>query len=125
MRVVSGTATVKGGTYTVSEANGSTPYYALFVSSSSGKVEVTVEDGTFTSPNNAARCGETGFSTTPCALTITGGTFTSPADKDAVAVANPGTVTISGGTYSSNVQDLLAEGASIKEQDGKFVVTAG
>lgn len=125
LRVVSGTATVKGGTYTVSEANDSTPYYALFVSSSSGKVEVTVEDGTFTSPNNAARCGETGFSTTPCTLTITGGTFTSPADKDAVAVVNPGTVTISGGTYSSNVQDLLAEGASIAEQDGKFVVTAG
>lgn len=125
LRVVSGTATVKGGNYTVSEANDSTPYYALFVSSSSGTVEVTVEDGTFTSPNHAAWCGESMFSTTPCALTITGGTFTSPADKDAVAVENPGTVTISGGTYSSNVQDLLAEGASIAEQGGKFVVTAG
>lgn len=121
LRIVSGTGTVKGGTYKVPDSS-SNPFYALFVSSSSGNVDVSVENGTFESPNNAARCGESGFSGT-CTLDISNGSFTSTKGKASVANADPGVVSIIGGTYSSNVQDYVPGGYSVSESDGKFVVT--
>lgn len=122
LRIVSGSGTVKGGTYKVLDSS-SNPFYALFISSSSGNVNVAVENGTFESPNNAVRCGESGFSGT-CTLDISNGSFTSTTGKAAVAKADPGVVSITGGTYSSNVQDFVPEGYSVSESEGKFVVTA-
>lgn len=122
LRIVSGTGTVKGGTYKVLDTS-SNPFYALFVSSSSGNVDVTVENGTFESPNNAVRCGESGFSGT-CTLDISNGSFTSTTGKASVANADPGAINITGGTYSSNVQDFVPGGYSVSESEGKFVVTA-
>ena len=121
LRIVSGTGTVKGGTYKVPD-DSSNPFYALFISSSSGNVDVSVENGTFKSPNNAVRCGESGFSGT-CTLDISNGSFTSTTGKAAVASANPGVVSIIGGTYSSNVQDYVPEGYEISKSDeGTFIV---
>lgn len=121
LRIVSGTGTVKGGTYKVPDGS-SNPFYALFISSSSGNVDVSVENGTFESPNNAVRCGESGFSGT-CTLDISNGSFTSTTGKAAVASADPGVVSIIGGTYSSNVKDYVPEGYEISESDeGTFIV---
>ena len=120
LRVTSGTATVKGGTYTVSESDG-TPYYALYMSSASGNVTVDVENGTFTSPNNAVRCGESLY-TKKCNLNISGGTFTSPTSVNAVVQEDPGVVTITGGTYSSNIETFVEEGYEVNEVEGKYVV---
>lgn len=120
LRVTSGTATVKGGTYTVSESDG-TPYYALYVSSASGTTTVNVENGTFTSSNSAVRCGERLF-TKQCNVNISGGTFTSPASVNAVAQEDPGVVTITGGTYSSNIETFVEEGYEVNEVEGRFVV---
>ena len=120
LRVTSGTATVKGGTYTVSESDG-TSYYALYMSSASGNVTVNVENGTFTSPNNAVRCGESLY-TKKCNLNISGGTFTSPTSVDAVVQEDPGVVTITGGTYSSNIETFVEEGYEVNEVEGKYVV---
>lgn len=122
LRIVSGTGTVKGGTYKVLDSS-SNPFYALFISSSSGNVDVSVENGTFESPNNAVRCGESGFSGT-CTLDISNGSFTSTTGKASVANADPGSINITGGTYSSNVRDFVPEGYSVSESEGKFVVTA-
>lgn len=120
LRVTSGTAAVKGGTYTVSESDG-TPYYALYVSSASGTTTVNVENGTFTSPNSAVRCGESLF-TKQCNVNISGGTFTSPTGVNAVAQKDPGVVTITGGTYSSNIETFVEEGYEVNEVEGKYVV---
>ena len=122
LRIVSGTGTVKGGTYKVLDSS-SNPFYALFISSSSGNVDVSVENGTFESPNNAVRCGESGFSGT-CTLDISNGSFTSTTGKASVTNADPGAINITGGTYSSNVQDFVPDGYSVSESEGKFVVTA-
>lgn len=122
LRIVSGTGTVKGGTYKVLDSS-SNPFYALFISSSSGNVDVSVENGTFESPNNAVRCGESGFSGT-CTLDISNGSFTSTTGKASVANADPGVINITGGTYSSNVQDFVPDGYSVSESEGKFVVTS-
>lgn len=122
LRIVSGTGTIKGGTYKVLDSS-SNPFYALFISSSSGNVDVSVENGTFESPNNAVRCGESGFSGT-CTLDISNGSFTSTTGKASVANADPGAINITGGTYSSNVQDFVPDGYSVSESEGKFVVTA-
>ena len=120
LRVTSGTATVKGGTYTVSESDG-TPYYALYMSSASGNVTVDVENGTFTSPNTAVRCGESLY-TKKCNLNISGGTFTSSTSVNAVVQEDPGVVTITGGTYSSNIETFVEEGYEVNEVEGKYVV---
>lgn len=122
LRIVSGTGTVKGGTYKVLDSS-SNPFYALFISSSSGNVDVSVENGTFESPNNAVRCGESGFNGT-CTLDISNGSFTSTTGKASVANADPGVINITGGTYSSNVQDFVPDGYSVSESEGKFIVTA-
>ena len=124
VRVVSGTGTIKGGSYKVAKKDSNdTPYYALFVSSSSGTSNVTVENGTFESENVAAHCGESSF-TGQCTLSISGGSFTSGAGKDAVVQQSPGVVTITGGDYSTNVQDLVAENYQVTESEGRFEVTS-
>lgn len=119
VRIVSGKATIRGGSYEVPE--GSKPYYALFVSSSSGDVSVTVEDGTFTSANIAAHCGETPYEG-QCILNISGGSFTSPQGKPAVRQQSSGVISITGGTYSTDVQEFVAEGYEVSESEGKFIV---
>ena len=121
LRVTSGTATVKGGTYKVTESNG-TPYYALYVSSASGNVSVDVENGTFESPNTAVRCGESLYTKT-CQLNIENGTFTSPEGKDVLVQENPGVITVTGGSYSNSVQEFITEGYEENEVEGRFVVS--
>lgn len=121
LRVTSGTATVKGGTYKVTESNG-TPYYALYVSSASGNVSVDVENGTFESPNAAAMCGESLYTKT-CQLNIGNGTFTSPSDKQVLKQENPGVITVTGGSYSNSVQSFISEGYEENEVEGRFVVS--
>ena len=123
LRVTSGTANVKGGTYTVNADENSTPYYALYVSSSSGETHVTVEDGTFNSDNVCVRCGEKLYSKN-CDITINGGTFISPEGIECVAQETPGSVTIKGGTYSSDIENFIPEGYVVNEVEGKFVVSA-
>lgn len=121
LRITSGTATVKGGTYKVTESNG-TPYYALYVSSASGNVTVDVENGTFESLNTAVVCGESLY-TKACQLNIENGTFTSPSDKQVIKQEDPGVITLTGGSYSNSVQDFIAEGYEENEVEGRFIVS--
>lgn len=126
VREVSGELTVKGGSYQVvdcSDHDGS-DFYALYVASENGEVTVNIQDGTFQSLNNdCVRCGNPGFDDN-AVVNISGGSFTAPTGKQAVAVGGTGKVSISGGTYSSSVQNLLADGAQMSESEGKFVVTS-
>lgn len=126
VRAVSGELTVKGGSYQVVDCSNhnKSDFYALYVASENGEVTVNIQDGTFQSLNNdCVRCGNPGFDDS-AVVNISGGSFTAPAGKQAVAVGGTGEVSISGGTYSSSVQDLLADGADMSESEGKFVVTS-
>lgn len=123
LRCTSGTMTVKGGSYSVVDCDNheATPYYALFVSSSSGNVNVVIENGNFESLNTCVRCGESLFSS-ECNLTIENGTFTSPSNIPCIVEGEPGNIEITGGNYSTNVQEFVTGDHSVVEQDGRFIV---
>lgn len=58
-------------------------------------------------------------------LTITGGSFTSPADIASVANNFKDVApAITGGTFSSDVREFVGPDSVVTEQDGKFVVEA-
>ena len=126
LRAVSGSMTVKGGSYKVvdCDTHSRSDFYALYVASENGAVTVNIEDGTFESLNNdCVRIGNEGFDQS-AVVTIAGGSFTAPTGKEAVKVAGTGSASITGGTYSSNVQQFVAEGHTVTESEGKFVVSA-
>lgn len=126
LRAVSGSMTVKGGSYKVvdCDSHNKSDFYALYVASENGAVTVNIEDGTFESLNNdCVRIGNEGFDQA-AVVNIAGGSFISPSGKEAVKVAGTGSASITGGTYSSNVQQFVAEGHEVTESEGKFVVSA-
>ena len=126
LRAVSGNVTVKGGSYKVvdCDSHNKSDFYALYVASENVEVTVNIEDGTFESLNNdCVRVGNEGFDQAAI-VNIAGGSFTAPSGKEAVKVAGTGSASITGGTYSSNIQQFVAEGHKVTESEGKFVVSA-
>ena len=125
LRVVSGTATVEGGTYQVSECDehASTPFYALYCAGECGEASVDVQDGTFVSLNSAVLCGCPGI-TNPSHVTIQNGTFTSPESTDVLITRDVGTITLSGGNYSSNIVDYVDDLHEVSEVEGRYQVVA-
>lgn len=124
VRAVSGELTIKGGSYQVVDCSNhnKSDFYALYVASEKGAVEVNIEDGTFQSlSNDCVRCGNPGFDSS-AVINISGGLFTAPSGKQAAAVGGTGEISITGGNFSSNVQDFISESSSIEEQDGRFIV---
>ena len=126
VRAVSGEMTIKGGSYKVvdCEDHSKSDFYALYVASENGAVTVNVEDGTFESLNNdCVRVGNPGFDQA-AVVNISGGSFTAPSGKEAVKAGGTGSASLTGGTYSSNVEAFVAEGHEINEVEGRFEVTA-
>lgn len=126
VRAVSGALTIKGGSYQVVDCSNhnKSDFYALYVASENGAVEVNIEDGTFQSlSNDCVRCGNPGFDSS-AVINISGGSFTAPSGKQAAAVGGTGEISITGGTYSSNVQDFVPKGYSVSESEGRFTVAA-
>lgn len=124
LRAVSGSMTVKGGSYKVVDCDNhsGSDFYALYVASENGAVTVNIEDGTFESLNNdCVRCGNTGFNQA-ATIAISGGSFTAPTSKKSISTGGTGTVSITGGSYSNNVQDFVAEGHEVSESEGRFIV---
>ena len=125
VRAVSGELTIKGGSYQVVDCSNhnKSDFYALYVASEKGAVEVNIEDGTFQSlSNDCVRCGNPGFDSS-AVINISGGSFTAPSGKQAVAVGGTGEISITAGNFSSNVQDFISGSSSMEEQDdGRFVV---
>lgn len=126
VRAVSGGMTIRGGSYKVvdCEDHSNSDFYALYVASEDGAVTVNVEDGTFESLNNdCVRVGNPGFDQ-EAVVNISGGSFTAPSGKEAVKVAGTGSASLTGGTYSSNVEGLVADNYQVNEVEGKFEVVA-
>ena len=126
LRAVSGSMTVKGGSYKVVDCDNhsGSDFYALYVASENGAVTVNIEDGTFESlSNDCVRVGNPGFDQA-AVVNISGGSFTAPSGKQAVKVAGTGSASLTGGTYSSNVEGLVADNYQVNEVEGKFEVVA-
>ena len=126
LRAVSGSMTVKGGSYKVVDCDNhsGSDFYALYVASENGAVTVNIEDGTFESlSNDCVRVGNEGFDQA-AVLNISGGSFTAPSGKEAIKVAGTGSASLTGGTYSSNVEGLVAGNYQVNEVEGKFEVVA-
>lgn len=105
--------TVNGGTYTSDGV-------AIYVFSSGGIIEAI--DGTFSGNKQVIRA-EVDTSTYPTytgSVQIKGGTYTGT-----FAITSPASLTITGGTFSSNPADYLAEGYTATTNDNgvTFVVT--
>ena len=103
-----GTVTITGGVFTASGAGtapGSSPgttglgFMALAVTPNYGNVTVSVSGGTFTSATDVA------------AVMATTSTYT-------------GTISLTGGTYSTDVSDYCATGYEATEDNGVWVVAA-
>ena len=126
LRAVSGSMTVKGGSYKVVDCDNhsGSDFYALYVASENGAVTVNIEDGAFESlSNDCVRVGNEGFDQA-AVVNISGGSFTAPSGKEAVKVAGTGSASLTGGTYSSNVEGLVADNYQVNEVEGKFEVVA-
>ena len=126
LRAVSGSMNVKGGSYKVVDCDNhsGSDFYALYVASENGAVTVNIEDGTFESlSNDCVRVGNEGFDQA-AVVNISGGSFTAPSGKEAVKVAGTGSASLTGGTYSSNVEGLVADNYQVTEVEGKFEVVA-
>ena len=126
LRAVSGSMTVKGGSYKVVDCDNhsGSDFYALYVASENGAVTVNIEDGTFESlSNDCVRVGNEGFDQA-AVVNISGGSFTAPSGKEAVKVAGTGSASLTGGTYSSNVEGLVADNYQVTEVEGRFEVVA-
>lgn len=126
LRAVSGSMTVRGGSYKVIDCDNhsGSDFYALYVASENGAVTVNIEDGTFESlSNDCVRVGNEGFDQA-AVVNISGGSFTAPSGKEAVKVAGTGSASLTGGTYSSNVEGLVADNYQVNEVEGKFEVVA-
>ena len=104
-----GTVTITGGTFTATgngAAPGSAPgttglgFMALAVTPNYGNVTVSVSGGTFTSASNVA------------AVMATTSTYT-------------GTISLTGGTYSTDPSDYVATGYIATESDGVYTVKQG
>lgn len=125
VRAVSGTLEIDGGSYKVvdCDSHNKSNFYALYVASEKGAVTVNVSDGTFESlTNDCVRCGNEGFNESAI-VNISGGSFTAPSGKLAVATGGTGQASISGGSFSSNVESYLSDNCSIEESEGRFIVS--
>lgn len=124
LRAVSGSMTVKGGSYKVVDCDNhsGSDFYALYVASENGAITVNIEDGTFESlSNDCVRVGNEGFDQA-AVVNIFGGSFTAPSGKEAVKVAGTGSAVLTGGTYSSNVSSYVDSNYQVSEAEGKFTV---
>ena len=124
LRAVSGSMTVKGGSYKVVDCDNhsGSDFYALYVASENGAVTVNIEDGTFESlSNDCVRVGNEGFDQA-AVVNISGGSFTAPSGKEAVKVAGTGSAVLTGGTYSSNISSYVDSNYQVSEAEGKFTV---
>ena len=96
-----GTAIINGGNYSSSE------YYGLYVSNDSCTANVTVNDGSFTGKTYSVLIGSDGKNPVDSTLTINGGTFGKPIKEQENAA---GKLKVTGGTFSSDPSDYLADG---------------
>lgn len=94
-----------------------------------GNIELDISSGNITSKNSSViyeYIGK-GDTTQVKSISISGGNFTSEADKKVFLLSNDFKSThpsfISGGTYSSNPSDYLKTGYSVTEENNKYTVS--
>ncbi len=124
-----GTAVFNGGTFTVLDANAEEGkyvayeiYYALYVGGNTS--EVTVNGGTFTSPESAVWrpvWDDEGEVLPATNLYITGGTFNGSLIGNAAWYPSQNIV-VSGGTFSTDPSAFVAEGYEATEIEGGWTV---
>ena len=108
-----GTATISGGKFIQA--------HNFSVVNNANKMEITGGEFTISDGNTGAYSLITNQgSTDNASLTVTGGSFKANGgvffnDKEDV-------ISVSGGTYSHDVSDYLADGFEVKEENGKFVL---
>lgn len=128
-----GTSTIYDGTFrTVPckiHSDGSTAFYAFYVAGESGEVVTHVYGGEFTSfSKTAAYIGNNndGGMKKDALVYIHDGVFTAQDGINAVTVSEPiGGAKISGGSFSSDVSELLSEDgdyAQLVKKDGTYLV---
>ena len=122
--IIGGTADIYDGVFKTVEClhNHGAVFYALYVAGESYETSTTVYGGTFSSEKREAvhvgnnNAGGDGGNRQHATLEIKGGSFTG-GDKNttAVAVDNAlGGASISGGTFSSDISEFLADGMTQK-----------
>ena len=109
-----GTAIINGGNYSSSE------YYGLYVSNDSREANVTVNDGSFTGKNYSVWIGSDVKNPVDSTLTINGGTFNKPINEQNNAA---GKLKVTGGSFSSDPSEYVADGYIARENNGKYVVS--
>ena len=127
LAINNGYAEVKDGTFEtiICEHDNNTAFYALYIAGERGVVNATITGGTFKSATRVAvsvgndNTGGDGGLNLPANATITGGTFIG-GGSGAAALEAPktGTLNITGGTFSSNVEEFVDPSSNI-EEDGK------
>lgn len=128
-----GYSEIHGGTFkTVScekHPGGSSAFYALYIAGEDEDVKCVVYDGYFESVSQTAaligndNTGGDGGINADATTEIKGGTFVASTNQNAVTGAkNTGNPIITGGTFSSNVSEYVADGYEIVPQGDQWVV---
>ena len=127
------TMTIYGGRFTGGintikndEGGNLTIYDGSFVNTTQYALQnwniAVVEGGSFQSNTMAAVFNGYSEETSVGQLTIEGGEFISPANTSVLAVHNAATTSISGGTFSSDVSEYLADTVKGTSEGGNFIV---
>ena len=136
LAVIGGTADIYNGSYKTTPCKihgGNNAFYAGYFTGESYKTATTIYGGTFESSSktavqvgngNPAPDSGAGKEST---VMIKGGTFIGgDADKTAIKVENEknavGGANITGGTFSSNVEDFIDPSTDWQEENGQYVV---
>ena len=108
-----GTAVISGGKFVQA--------HNFSVVNNANKMEITSGEFAISDGNTGAYSLITNQgSTNNASLTISGGSF--KANGEVFFNQGEDTVTVSGGTYSHDVSDYLADGFEMKEENGEFVL---
>ena len=131
LAINNGYAEVKDGTFetVLCEHASNAAFYALYIAGERGQVSATISGGTFKSATRVAvnvgndNTGGDGGLNLPANAVISGGTFIGGQGSAAALEApNTGTLQITGGTFSSNVSDYVADGYETVQQGDQWVV---
>lgn len=124
LAIAGGYGEIRNGSFTTQQCpkGHNNVFYALYVAGEFGGAKAVVSEGTFESKvNNAVLVGNSadGGLKRPASVCFTGGTFTCPEGKKAVAADEGlGTPSIIGGTYSSDVSAYVSPAAKYDTESG-------
>ena len=111
----SGIMVINGGSFS------SRDYYGLYVSNDNGSpANVTVNGGTFSGKKYSAFIGSDSGSIVDSKIKITDGTFNNPIYAQSNTLDD--SITVSGGSFTSDISKWTADGFAAVLENGKYVV---